>query len=82
MKVTPPPSYQVAMQQQQLTVALSPPTDDHASPITFSESETEPPSYHAAQREDSPTASTANTGSLDGSDEIQVDGVAVAQRDQ
>lgn len=88
MKVTPPPSYQVAMQQQQLTVALSPPTDDLASPITSSESETEPPSYHAAQRVEVNSSSTSpNNASLDESDEILVDGAApqstqAAHRDQ
>lgn len=73
MKVTPPPSYQVAMQhQQQLTVALSPPTDSPPSPVVTSESETEPPSYHAAAQDlETPTASPINQGSLDGSDEIQ-----------
>lgn len=84
MKVTPPPSYHVAMQhQQQLTVALSPPTDELASPVTSSESETEPPSYQAdeAQRVEAPSASPTNQGSLDETDEIQVDGAAsVAQQ--
>lgn len=62
MKVTPPPSYQVAMQQQQLTVDLSPPTDGPASPIhaSSSESETDPPSYNAAAQVESP----ASQGSL------------------
>lgn len=58
MKVTPPPSYSVAMQQQQqLTVDLSPPTDGLASPIhaSSSESETDPPSYNAAAQLESPT---------------------------
>lgn len=75
MKVTPPPSYQVAMQQQQLTVALSPPTDALASPIhaTSSESETDPPSYHAAEPLETPTPSPTNHASLD---EIQVEAAA------
>lgn len=74
MKITPPPSYQVAMQHQQ-TVTLSPPTDALASPVhaSSSESETDPPSYHAAQQLDSPTASSTNQTSLDGSDDIQVE---------
>lgn len=77
MKVTPPPSYQVAMQQQQLTVALSPPTDIPGSPVTSSESEIEPPSYRTAQHLESPsTASPTNHGSLDESEEIQADSVA------
>lgn len=74
MKVTPPPSYQIAMQQQQMTVALSPPTVAPGSPVTSSESETEPPSYRAAQQLETPsTASPTNQGSLDDSDEIQID---------
>lgn len=78
MKVTPPPSYQVAMQQQhQLTVALPPQTDETASPITSSGSETDPPSYQAAQQLDT-TASPSNQGSLDGTDEIQIDSEAAA----
>lgn len=85
MKVTPPPSYQVAMQQQQLTVALSPPSDALASPIhaSPSESETDPPSYHAAQRLDSSSASSpTNQASLDGSDEIQVEATAAESAHQ
>lgn len=74
MKVTPPPSYATAMQTQQLTVAL--PSDALASPIhAASESETDPPSYHAAQLE-SPAASSSLQGSLDASDEIEVEAVA------
>lgn len=81
MKVTPPPSYQVAMQhQQQLTVALSPPTDSPPSPVAASDSETDPPSYHAAQELETPTESPTTQGNVDGGDEIQV--VAVAQPSQ
>lgn len=77
MKVTPPPSYQIAMQQQQLTVNLPPVTGELASPVTSSESETDPPSYRAAQQLDAPTtASPTNQGSLDETDEIQVDAAA------
>lgn len=78
MKVTPPPSYQVAMQQQQLTVALSPPTGEQASPTNSSESETDPPSYRAAQHNGNATASPTNQGSLDETDEIQVDEASAA----
>jgi hypothetical protein len=65
------------MQQQQLTVALSPPSV--ASPIhaTSSESETEPPSYNAVHSLDSPLApdvSPTNQGSLDETDDITVEG--------
>lgn len=63
------------MQQQQLTVALSPPSV--ASPIhaNSSESETDPPSYNAAHSLDTPTspASPTNQGSLDETDEIMVE---------
>lgn len=66
------------MQQQQLTVALSPPSV--ASPIhaTSSESETDPPSYNAVQSLDSPTAasSPSNQGSVDEADDIEVVEVA------
>lgn len=75
MKVTPPPSYQVAMQQQQLTVALSPPTDPLGSPVTT----LEPPSYRSAQQLESPPAASPQ-GSL--GDEIQIDsGSAVVMQE-
>lgn len=65
------------MQQQQLTVNLPPATGELASPVTSSESETDPPSYRAAQQLDAPTtASPTNQGSLDETDEIQVDAAA------
>lgn len=59
------------MQQQNLTVALSPPSVI-ASPIhaTLSDSEVDPPSYNAVNSITSPSASTTN---IDGSDEIVVD---------
>lgn len=67
--------FTVAMQQQQLTVALSPPSV--ASPIhaTSSESETDPPSYNAVHSLDSPPAAASPThqGSLDETDEIVVE---------
>lgn len=74
MKVTPPPSYQVAMQ----TVTLSPATNAQASPVhaSLSESETDPPSYQAARLET--PASPANQESLDGSDEIRVEAAAAS----
>jgi hypothetical protein len=70
------------MQQQQLTVALSPPS--MASPIhaTSSESETDPPSYNAVHSpESSPTAtSPTNQGSLDETDEIVVEAAPESPR--
>jgi lysosomal-associated transmembrane protein len=74
MKITPPPSYQIAMQQQQMTVALSPPSDGLSSPIhaAASDTETDPPSYNMVQRLEN-EASPTHEGSLDGSEEIQVE---------
>lgn len=73
MKVAAPPSYDVAMQTQQTAVALSPPTGEPVSLVMSSASETDPPSYHAAQEIETPTLSSTNQGSLDDADEIQVD---------
>lgn len=73
MKVAAPPSYDVAMQTQQTAVAVSPPTGEPVSPVASSASETDPPSYNAAQDVETPTLSSTNQGSLDDTDEIQVE---------
>lgn len=55
LKITPPPSYQVAMQHQQnLTVALSPPTGTttaQENPTQTSMNDSEPPSYNVAAQQ-------------------------------
>jgi len=66
MKITPPPSYQQAIQQQNLTVSLSP------EPSTESISETEPPSYNAAHQQlEQPASPTNSSLRTDDADEIQ-----------
>ena len=75
MKVTPPPSYQVAMQQNMTVVSPS----TVASPIHApSESDTDPPSYNNALQVNEVAANlpTTTQQSLNGEDEIQIASVS------